>query len=177
MVFIIGAIIGIVLTFKIQKDEKQEIFSYIEEVNEEFSKSEIQKQYIFKENFLGLLKFTLIIWILGCTVIASFSIYLVMLYKGFLLGYIITIILQAMGKTYGIKFLFLTVILKNIIFLPFIFLLATSGIRMYKEIVSKKINVKLEFIRHTIIMLTCTVVSVIISCLEAYCLAILINFL
>jgi uncharacterized membrane protein SpoIIM required for sporulation len=100
-----------------------------------------------------------------------------MIYKGFLFGYIITITLQGIGINHGIRFLLSTVMLKNIIFLPFIFLLATSGIRMYKEIISKKINIKVEFIRHTIIMIACIVISVIISCLEAYCSAIFINFL
>ena len=67
-----------------------------------------------------------------------------------------------------IEFLAPTVILKNIIFLPIVFLLATSGIRMYKGIVRKESNIKLEFLRHTIVMLVSIIFAIIISCIDAY---------
>lgn len=177
IIFILGMLLGLLLSFKISTDDKKEIFSYIENVNEQIRDGELDKQYIFKENFIGLMKFNVIIWILGCTVIASFSVYIVMIYKGFLFGYIITMAIQGIGLHNAFSLLFPTIILKNIIFLPFIFLLATSGIRMYKGIVSREINIKNELIRHTIIMITCSIIAVIVSCIEAYCSTILIHFL
>lgn len=72
------------------------------------------------------------------------------------------------GAKTGINILMPTVIFKNLIFLPVIFLLATSGIRMYKAILKMKINIKKELLRHTIVMLISFAFAIIVSCIEAY---------
>ena len=72
------------------------------------------------------------------------------------------------GIKKGINILMPTIIIKNLIFLPVVFLLATSGIRMYKGIIKMKINIKKELLRHTIVMLISFVFAIIVSCIEAY---------
>ena len=100
-----------------------------------------------------------------------------MIYKGFITGYIITIIISILGTKTGLKLLFPSVILNNIIFLPVIFLLATSGIRMYKRIIKREINIKQELVRHTIIMLVSLVFAIIVSCISAYFSTFILHFL
>ncbi|MBR2289619.1 MAG: stage II sporulation protein M [Clostridia bacterium] len=117
------------------------------------------------------------IWLLGCTIIASFTIYIFAIYKGILFGYIITIIFLTIGWKNGLSFALLTVVGNNLLFLPIIFLLATSGIRLYKEVVKRKINIKQELLRHTIIMLISGVFAIIVSCIDAYFLTSLLYFL
>ena len=150
--FIIGVVLGIFVTFKIPKSDKDNVNSYINDTIQISKDRKIDKQYLFKEKLLENLKTVGIIWILGCTVIASFTIYIFMIYKGIIFGYITTIIFLVLGFGKGFKFLLPTIIIKNIIFLPIIFLLSTSGIRLYKEIIKRKINIKQELLRHTIIM-------------------------
>lgn len=81
------------------------------------------------------------------------------------------------GVKQGLSFLFPILILQNIIFLPIIFLLATSGIRMYKGIMKKEIDIKYGLIRHCIIMLIAIFFAIIASCVEAYLSTIMLNFL
>jgi stage II sporulation protein M len=176
-IFLVGIIIGIFVTFKIPLDEKSDIKNFLSDSIEELKNANLDRKEIFKESLFGNLKLILIIWILGCSVIASFTIYILMLYKGFIFGYIITIIISTLGSNSGIKFLIPTVIFKNFIFLPIVFLLATSGIRMYKGIIKKQINIKMELIRHTIVMGCAFTFSIIISCVEAYFSPILLQFL
>jgi stage II sporulation protein M len=176
-IFLVGIIIGIFVTFKIPLDEKSDIKNFLSDSIEELENTNLDRKEIFKESLFGNLKLILIIWILGCSVIASFTIYILMLYKGFIFGYIITIIISTLGRNSGIKFLIPTVIFKNFIFLPVVFLLATSGIRMYKGIIKKQINIKMELIRHTIVMGCAFAFSIIISCVEAYFSPILLQFL
>ena len=91
-----------------------------------------------------------------------------MIYKGILFGYIITIVLLTLGMGCGFKFLLLTVLGNSLLFLPILFLLSTSGIRLYKEIIKRKINIKQELLRHTIIMFISGIFAIVVSCIDAY---------
>ena len=175
--FLIGACLGIFVAFKIPKSDKNSVKSYINDTIQIAKNQKIDKQYLFKEKLIENFKTLGIIWLLGCTIIASFTIYIFMVYKGILFGYIITIILIVLGFGKGLKFLFLALIIKNIIFLPIIFLLSTSGIRLYKEIIKRKVNIKQELFKHTIIMLISSIFTIIVSCIEAYFLTSLLYFL
>ena len=175
--FIIGILLGIFVTFKIPKIDKQNVKDYINNTIEIAKSKKIDKQYLFKERLIENFKTLGIIWLLGCTIIASFTIYIFMVYKGILFGYIITIILMILGIEKGFKFLLITVILKSLVFFPIIFLLSTSGIRLYKEIIKRKINIKQELLKHTIIMLISCVFAIIVSCIDSYFLTSLLYFL
>ena len=175
--FLIGMILGIFVTFKIPENDKKEVDSYIHNTIQIAHDRNIDKQYLFKEKLLENLKTIGMIWLLGCTVIASFTIYILMVYKVILFGYITTIVIWILGLGNGLQFLLPTIIAKNLLFLPIIFLLATSGIRLYKEIIKKKINIKQELLRHTIIMLISGVFAIIVSCIDAYFLTSLLYFL
>lgn len=177
LIFIIGIIIGICVTFKIPQNDKQEIEEYVKTSVTNIKENNTDKQEIFKNSLINNLKFIGIVWILGCTVIASFTIYILMVYKGFVFGYIITIIISIFGTKEGMNILFPMLILQNAIFLPMIFLLATSGIRMYKSILQREINIKIELLRHCILMLISIIFAIIISCIEAYFGGVLINIL
>lgn len=175
--FLIGACLGIFVAFKIPKNDKNSVNDYINNTIEIAKDRKIDRQYLFKEKLIENFKTLGIVWLLGCTIIASFTIYIFMIYKGILFGYITTIILIILGIGKGLKFLLPTILIKNIIFLPIIFLLSTSGIRLYKEIVKRKINIKQELLKHTIIMLISSVFAIIVSCMDAYFLTSLLYFL
>ena len=76
--------------------------------------------------------------------------------------------LLTLGFGRGLKFLIITIFGNHIIFLPVIFLLSTSGIRLYKEVIKRKINIKQELLRHTIIMFISGMFAIIASCIDAY---------
>lgn len=175
--FIIGIIIGIFITFKIPENDKEDIKKYINDTIQTSKDNKIDKQYLFKEKLLDNFKVIGIIWLLGCTIIASFTIYFFMIYKGVIFGYITASIIYVFGFNKEIKFLIITIIVKKILFLPIAFLLATSGIILYKEIIQRKNNIKQELLRHTIIMLVSSVFSLIVSFIDAYILTSLLHFL
>lgn len=61
-------------------------------------------------------------------------------------------------------------LLQNLIFVPILFALAISGIRLYKSIMKDrgKENIKLEILRHTIFSLMLTLMLVVASFIETY---------
>ena len=165
IVFIVGILIGIIVSFKTSESDKIEIREYIENTLEIANEN---KQEIFINTFAQNVKFSLIIWLFGCTIIAGFTIYILMIYKGFLIGYIIAILLNIFGTSQGLIYSVKLLIIQNIIFLPILFLLATSGIRLCKGIIKKDIDLKYEFLRHCIILIVSLIIAIIVSCLEAY---------
>lgn len=168
IIFIIGLFIGAIISFRTSEDERNEIKNYISDSIQNLEDYKDNKQEIFISTFTQNMKFIFITWILGCTIIAGFTIYILMLYKGFLIGYIISIVLNIFGIAQGFKFLNILLILQNIIILPMLFLLATSGIRLYKEIIKKETDIKYEIIRHCVIGFLCVGAVIISSCIEAY---------
>lgn len=168
IIFIIGLFIGAIISFRTSEDERNEIKNYISDSIQNLEDYKDNKQEIFISTFTQNMKFIFITWILGCTIIAGFTIYILMLYKGFLIGYIILIVLNIFGIAQGFKFLNILLILQNIIILPMLFLLATSGIRLYKEIIKKETDIKYEIIRHCVIGFLCVGAVIISSCIEAY---------
>ena len=151
IIFIVGLFIGVIVSFKTGNDEKMEIKDYIVESVENLKENKENKQDIFISTFFQNAKFTLIVWLLGCTIIAGFTIYFLMLYKGLLIGYIISIILNIFGISQGLNHISILLLSQYILFLPAIFLLATSGIRIYKGILKKESDLKYDILRHSAI--------------------------
>lgn len=172
IIFIFGFLIGLFLSSKISEEEKNEIKIYIENGIQNLKIEDRQK--IFLADYLQNLKFIFLIGILGFTVIAGFLIYLVIFYKGFCFGFNTLIFIKIFGSSLGTKYLFLLLILKNLLIFPIIFLVATSGIRINIGIIKRNINLKYEIIRHILLIIILLVISIISSCIESY---LLVNFL
>ena len=166
LIFFVGLLMGSVFLYKFSNVE--EIKIYMEEVANMTNKNGIDKMLVFKNSIIENIKFILILYLLGCTIIAGFTVYIAVIYKGFSIGYTISAILISFDLTESLKYLFPTVILHNIVFLPIVFLLALSGIALHKEIMKKNYNLKTGFIRHTLILLISIVFCVISSGIEAY---------
>ena len=71
-------------------------------------------------------------------------------------------------KKNGIIFSCLSLLLQNLIFIPAFFILAENGIKLYRGIYKRCINLKEEVIRHTIIMFISIMLILISSFVEVY---------
>lgn len=116
------------------------------------------------------LSIAVLLWFAGLTVIGIFVVYAIVCIRGFTLGFSISSIIATLGVKQGMLFIFSSMLLQNIIFIPIIFALAISGIRLYKSIMKEKTreNIKIEILRHTIfcgILSSCLILA---SLIEAY---------
>ena len=75
-----------------------------------------------------------------------------------------------MGLSKGLLFIFITILLQNLIFIPAILALAVSGFKLYKSIVkdNRKENIKLEIIRHTIFSIVMLALLIVSSLIEIF---------
>lgn len=168
-VFFAGMLLGIFVMNHTGENGIIEINSYINSICENLQNTEeINKIECLIKSIKQNVVFVLLMWFLGCTVIGSIFVYFGILYKGFSLGYTISAIIATLGAKSGTIFVFASLLLQNIIFLPAIFMLAESGIKLYIRITKNLINVKQELLRHSVIMLIVLALVVFSSILEVY---------
>ena len=167
--FIIGIFVGVTLLNNLSSNLKQEVDSYIESViNLLKENNEINMFGMFlisiKENIL----FILLIWFLGLTIIGGYFIYLTVLYKGFLLGYTAAAFIATLGIKTGTLVIIVSLLMQNVVFIPAMLLISENGIKLCKGIHKKCLNLKEEFIRHSIIMLITIMLILLASFIEVY---------
>ncbi len=168
-VFVIGIFSGVFFINHLQEEPKTEITNYLNQFIEKFKSLESM-------DYIGLLRnaitqnalLAIIIWFFGTTVIGIPVVFAIILYRGFCLGYTISLCITIMGLGKGISFVLVTLVLQNLLFIPAILAIAVSGIKLYKSIVKDKTkeNVKLEILRHTVfsgIMLIILCISAVIE--------------
>ena len=169
IIILIGFIFGILFIQKGNAEEITNINSYIQSLITNIKNANgINKALLLLESLKSNCLFIVIIWFLGCTVIGSFLIYLACFYKGFSLGYTVAAVFTSLGIKSGIIFTASSIILQNLILFIAIFLIANSGIQLYLNIKRNCVNLKLELLRHLIIMLISLGLSIVASFIEVY---------
>ena len=169
LLFIIGIFLGVFFINNIGEMQKTEITTYINTFIgklkniESLNKIDLLKNSIIQNSLLAI-----VLWFFGTTVIGIPIVFGLVLYRGFCLGYTVSVCITIMGLTKGILFVLILLLLQNIIFIPTILALAVSGFKLYKSIIKdrNKENIKIEIVRHTIfslIMLLCLVIASIVE--------------
>ena len=171
LLFIIGIFLGVLFVNNIQESQRVEIDVYFNNFIEKLKNTEdINQVELLKTSMGQNIMLAVVIWFFGTTVIGIPVVFGIVLYRGFCLGYTISVCISIMGLSKGIVFVLVTLLLQNIIFIPAVLALAVSGFKLYKSIVkdNRKENIKLEIVRHTIFSLIMTLVLIVASLIEIF---------
>lgn len=151
--FISGIFLGVFFVNQTNTNQITDVHQYLQNfINEIKNTSSINQMQILKSTLIDKLYLTIAIWFFGTTVVGIPIVFGIVAYRGFCLGYTISAIISFMGFTKGFTFVLVTLVLQNVLFIPFLFGLAVSGYKFYKSIIKdrKKENMKIAFFRHTI---------------------------
>ena len=169
LLFILGICIGVLYINTVNKEKIDTLSVYVNDLVKNIKETkQLDNQNALINSIIKNCKDIGIIWILGCTIIGSYLIYIILIYDGFKLGYSISTFICILGTKKGIVFSLASLLLQNIIYIPIIFLIAESSIKMYKQTYKNRANIKREFIRHFIILLICLFFGVVASFIEVY---------
>ncbi len=171
LLFIIGIFLGVLFVNNIQESQRVEIDGYFNNFIEKLKNTEdINQVELLKTSMGQNIMLAVVIWFFGTTVIGIPVVFGIVLYRGFCLGYTISVCISIMGLSKGIVFVLVILLLQNIIFIPAVLALAVSGFKLYKSIVkdNRKENIKLEIVRHTIFSLIMTLVLIVASLIEIF---------
>lgn len=107
---------------------------------------------------------------LGVSIIGSPGMYLIILNKGFMLGFTISGAIAVMGMGKGLMLVSSIMFLSKIFELPAIFFLAVSGINSFKSIIKdrRKENIRYEGIKFAAEILISIVILTISAFIETY---------
>ena len=168
-IFVIGILIGVFCINNTKSSEMNKISEYINLIiNNIKSDENINRFQCFSQSLMNNLRLIFIIWILGTTIVGSYFLYIVIIYKGFSVGYTISAIIASLGIKSGGIFVFSTLLFQNLVFLPSLFILSESGLKVYNRIKENNMNLRFEIIRHFIVMLIVLIFIFISSIIEAY---------
>ncbi len=171
LIFIIGIFLGVFLTNNTSDNNIQETKKYIDTFIENIKNtSNINFMGLLKNSMLTYIILAITIWFFGTTVIGIPIVFGIILYKGFSLGYTISICINILGIQKGIAFIFSTIFLQNLLIIPATIAIAVSGFKLYKSIVKdrRKNNIKFEILRHTIFSLIMTFILCLASLIEIF---------
>ncbi len=171
LLFIIGIFLGVFFINHMEEAPKTEVTNYMK--NFISNMKEVQNL-----DYMGLLKnsiwqnivLAIILWFFGTTVIGIPVSFGLVVYRGFCLGYTISVCITIMRITKGILFILILLLLQNILFIPAMLALAVSGFKLYKSIIKdrNKENIKVEVLRHTIFSIIMLIVMLVSSVIEIF---------
>lgn len=171
IVFFIGIILGIIFINNSNEEQVTQITTYINNfINSMKNNYQISTNTLLIDSIINNVSIAILLWFLGSTVIGVPLIYLVIGYKGYCIGFTISAIIATIGTGKGILFITGAMLLQNIIYIPCILTLATSGIKLYKLIMEdrRRENVKLQILKHTIFSVFILLVLVLSSFVETF---------
>ncbi len=173
LIFIIGIFFGVLFINHMGETPKLEVTTYLNSFIEKMKNIEnLNYIELLKSSMMQNILLAFILWFFGTTVIGIPIVFGIVLYRGFCLGYTISVCISIMGLAKGIVFVLILLLLQSIFFIPAILALAVSGFKLYQSIIKdrNKENVKIEVIRHTIfsflmllLLLLASVIEVMVS--------------
>jgi len=171
LIFIIGIFLGVLFVNNINEVQRTDITTYFNSFIEKTRNTEnIDNLELVKTSIIQNVLLAITLWFFGTTVIGIPIVFGIVLYRGFCLGYTISICVSIMGLSKGLLFVILSLVFQNILFIPAILALAVSGFKLYKSIIkdNRRENVKLEVVRHTMFSFIMMLLLVIASLIEIF---------
>jgi len=168
--FVIGVFLGVLFVNNIDQVQKGEVTTYFNSFIEKLKNTQLNQMELLKTSMGQNIVLALVLWFFGTTVIGIPVVFGLVIYRGFCLGYTISVCITIMGLPKGIIFVLILLLLQNILFIPAILALAVSGFKLYKSIVkdTNKENVKIEVVRHTVFSLLMLLVLLVASAVEIF---------
>lgn len=170
-IFLIGIFIGVFIMNNYDENKANIISNYIEQfINNLKNTNNIDKAELITISIKENIFLAIGIWIAGTTVIGMPVVLVIIGIRGVSLGYTISACTYSLGFWKGILFNIISLLLKNILFIPAILTLGISSIKLYKSIIKdrRRENIKIEILRHTILsllMLGVLVLSSVVECI------------
>ena len=171
LLFIIGIFLGVLFINNVRETQKLEITTYLNNFIEKMKNIEsLNHLELLKSSIWQNVLLAIVLWFFGTTVIGIPIVFGVVLYRGFCLGYTISVCITIMGLPQGVWFVLILLFLQNILFIPAILALAVSGFKLYQSIIKdrNKENIKIEVIRHTVFSFIMLLLLVLSSAIEIF---------
>lgn len=179
LIFLIGLLIGVVVVNNMSNESIGLKEEYINTCVYKINEQNLNSMEILKLSLKNNVIYACIIWFFGTTVIGIPIVFAMILYKGFSLGYVISLVSAVLGVKNSMIFSLLGLAIHNMMLLPVIFAIAVSGMKLYKSIIIRKkiVNIKQEIFRHIFFSSIMLIGVIFASMLESFVSSILLKIM
>lgn len=171
LLFILGIFLGVFFVNNIEESQKTEITEYLNHFIDKMKTTEkLDSMSLLKTSITQNIFLAVTIWFFGTTIIGIPVVFGIIMYRGFCLGYTISVCVTVLGLQRGIIFTLINFLLPSIFLIPAMIALAVSGFKLYKSIIKdkNKENIKLELLRHIIFSIIMLCIILISSIIEVF---------
>lgn len=167
IVFFVGVCLGVACINNLNTEILEKFKIYFNN----FQKSIVDIQStdvgtLFLNSFFAKFKYIGLIFLLACTIVGGTFIYVLVLGKGFSLGYIISAMIRVYGIKKGILFALTTLAIQNIIYIPCIIFFSVYSINFCKMIKTRNVDIKILLLKFFIIFFVILIISTLASTAE-----------
>ena len=133
LIFIIGIFLGVLFINNVNEKQINEISSYINNFIDKIKNTEnIDNIELLKTSIKQNILLAFTIWFFGTTVIGMPIVFGITLYRGFCLGYTVSVCISIMGISKGLIFVIFCLLVQNLLYIPALLSLSVSGFKLYK---------------------------------------------
>lgn len=182
ILLVIGIAIGSISIKILNIEEKNEIVGFFNSFFKLLYNDSINSKLLFKESLIGNAKLIFIIWITGAVIIGIAIIPIVVLFRGYAIGFTVGFLVNEFGLK-GFLFSVFALLPQNIFIVPGIVSISSIGLSYslnklkYKRRKIGSSNSLKNFINYSSLMLLFCILLVIGSIVEAYITPIFMRFI
>lgn len=174
MLFLIGVIFGAIIVNSMNFTQKQDLYFYLHQFFGQVIKGPVgSKQMLFQSSLFYHLKYLLVIFILGLSIIGMPIIWVLLFMKGIVVGFSVGFLVNQMGW-HGLLLAAASIAPQNLLIIP-AYLIAGSlamifSLTLIQKLTAKKNNHPLlqPFFRYSIIFLGLFGIVVVAALVESY---------
>lgn len=158
--FFVGIFLGsMYCKFKSENNLFENSTYFINEIKD----IDINKKDVLIDSLVKNFTLLILFWIVGLSIVGVPILIFYIIYEGFSVAIAIVYFLSMFGLNKGYYFAFSTMYITTVINTISIILLCNSAIRVTKNILTQKSDIKAEFIRHSIVCLIILIFLVLLS--------------
>lgn len=169
----IGISAGAITINMLNREQTQSLISFLDSFFKILDQEKIDNINIMKHSFSNNFQTVVSIWVLGITVIGLPLIFVIIVLRGFIVGFTVGFLINELGFK-GFSFSMLSILPQNIFIIPGIIALAVLSINFSLKIVTSrtkrgtKFNFASELTRYSVTTAILSILIVIGSIIESY---------
>lgn len=171
VLFIMGIVLGSYLIYSLSGSQKQEILSTLNLFFSDINNLELNTQIAFREILYENIKYLLIIWFLGLSIVGMPLIFIIIYLKGLVVGFTISFFIFEMNWR-GLLVAIIVIIPQNILIVPVLIIAGVSGVRFSISLIKSRKDKNFSYLHsfktYLLISLMLVGILVIASSFEAF---------
>lgn len=137
--FLIGISVGAFTVKAVDTHQKQELVAYLRNFFQVFNESSLKGKDIFKQSLQNNLQLVFLNWILGILIVGIPFIFLIIGFKGFVMGFTVGLLIEEF-KLQGILLFLFAVIPQNTFIIPIFIFISVSSLSFALGFIKSKVN-------------------------------------